>query len=134
MIETAVAIIATCLPRTSPHLQITFPASNTNIHPALRTLLLGHMSSAGTGSNYGRYELSSAGANRSRRTQHSRITTNVVGGASNRDNDSQDELVKEAGRPLGGIEKARITVNTTIQMHHVQDQGRQSQVDPGDFA
>ncbi|RSL47469.1 hypothetical protein CEP54_013383 [Fusarium duplospermum] len=115
MIETAVAIIATCL-------------------PPLRTLLLGHMSSAGTGSNYGHYELSSAGANRSRRTQQSRITTNVVGGTSNRDNDSQDELVKETGRPIDRTDKAGITVNTTIQMHHGSDEGRRSRVEPGDFA
>ncbi|EEU36198.1 hypothetical protein NCS52_01403500 [Fusarium sp. LHS14.1] len=116
MIETAVAIIATCL-------------------PPLRTLFLGHMSSAGTGSNYGHYELSSAGANRSRRTQQSRITTNVVGGTSNRDNDSQDELVKEtAGRPIDRTDKAGITVNTTIQMHHGRDENRRSRAEAGDFA
>ncbi|KAF4956394.1 hypothetical protein FSARC_11596 [Fusarium sarcochroum] len=113
MIETAVAIIATCL-------------------PPLRTLFLGQMSSAGTGSNYGRYELSSAGPNRSRRTQQSRVVTNVMGGTQNLDNDSQDELFKDPAqslaRPSASHEKnSGITVNTTIQMHHsAEDEARQS--------
>ncbi|KAJ4256882.1 hypothetical protein NW762_008978 [Fusarium torreyae] len=118
MIETAVAIIATCL-------------------PPLRTLFLGQMSSAGTGSNYGRYELSSAGP-RSRRTQQSRITTNVMGGTQNLDNDSQDELFKEStqsvARPSAAHEKnAGITVNTTIQMH-TEEQARQSAARLDSFA
>ncbi|KAF4460611.1 integral membrane PTH11 [Fusarium albosuccineum] len=120
MIETAVAIIATCL-------------------PPLRTLFLGHMSSAGTGSNYGRYELSSTGANRSRRTHQSRITTNVVGGTSNRDNDSQDELVKEIARSTAGAsitdKNGGITVNTTIQMHHAtEEEARRSRLRVDDYA
>ncbi|KAK7424485.1 hypothetical protein QQX98_000450 [Neonectria punicea] len=110
MVETAVAIIATCL-------------------PPLRTVLLGHTSSAGTSSNYQRYELSSAGHDRSRRTQHSRITTNIVGGTQTRGNDSEDELVKEAAGSVASGSGAQaqgnkngIIVNTTLQMHHGRDE------------
>ncbi|KAF7554311.1 hypothetical protein G7Z17_g3015 [Cylindrodendrum hubeiense] len=111
MVETAVAIIATCL-------------------PPLRTVLLGHTSTNGTGSNYGRYELSSAGGNnRSRRAQQSHIATNIVGGTQTRGNDSEDELVKEAagsvtsgsgshGASSHSADKSGITVITTLQMHH----------------
>ncbi|TDZ35267.1 hypothetical protein C8035_v009789 [Colletotrichum spinosum] len=109
MIETAVAIIAASL-------------------PALRTLFLGHTSTAGTNSNYGHYELSSAGVDRTRRTQQSRITTTVVGGTRNMDNDSEDELVKEAGRLVPsttqghltptGDQNSGISVSTTFQVHH----------------
>ncbi|KAM5347794.1 hypothetical protein ACJ41O_007618 [Fusarium nematophilum] len=114
MIETAVALIATCL-------------------PPLRTLFLGHMSSAGTGSNYGRYELSSH--NRSRRTHQSRITTNIVGGTqTDGRNDSEDELVKEAARAnaVGGNvadKNGGITVSTTFQLHQqeARSEGRYSQ-------
>ncbi|RGP78347.1 hypothetical protein FLONG3_3483 [Fusarium longipes] len=122
MIETAVAIIATCL-------------------PPLRTLFLGQMSSARTGSNYGgRYELSSTGRNQTRRTNQSRITTNVMGGTQN--NDSQDELFKEsasqsiAGRSAASTDKTPgITVNTTILMHHsAEDEARRSQVRIDHFA
>ncbi|CAF3540218.1 unnamed protein product [Fusarium graminearum] len=121
MIETAVAIIATCL-------------------PPLRTLFLGQMSSARTGSNYaGRYELSSTGRNQTRRTNHSRITTNVIGGTQN--NDSQDELFKESGMSITGRSAASsdktpgITVNTTILMHHsAEDEARRSQARVDQFA
>ncbi|OBS22804.1 hypothetical protein FPOA_09130 [Fusarium poae] len=121
MIETAVAIIATCL-------------------PPLRTLFLGQMSSARTGSNYaGRYELSSTGRNQTRRTNHSRITTNVIGGTQN--NDSQDELFKETLQSTTGRSEASsdktpgITVNTTILMQHsAEDQARRSQAGIDHFA
>ncbi|KAM0296009.1 hypothetical protein HYE67_005282 [Fusarium culmorum] len=121
MIETAVAIIATCL-------------------PPLRTLFLGQMSSARTGSNYaGRYELSSTGRNQTRRTNHSRITTNVIGGTQN--NDSQDELFKESGMSITGRSAASsdktpgITVNTTILMHHsAEAEARRSQARVDQFA
>ncbi|KAM0229161.1 hypothetical protein ACHAPO_010191 [Fusarium lateritium] len=121
MIETAVAIVATCL-------------------PPLRTLFLGQMSSARTGSNYvGRYELSSTGRNQTRRTNHSRITTNVIGGTQN--NDSQDELFKEslqsaAGRSVASTDKTPgITVNTTILMQHsAEDEARKSQARLDHFA
>jgi len=113
MIETAVAIIATCL-------------------PPLRTLFLGQMSSARTGSNYaGRYELSSTGRNQTRRTNQSRITTNVMGGTQN--NDSQDELFKESATAHSvsapSTDKSPgITVNTTILMQHSsEDEARRSQ-------
>ncbi|KAF5657701.1 integral membrane protein PTH11 [Fusarium heterosporum] len=119
MIETAVAIIATCL-------------------PPLRTLFLGQMSSARTGSNYQRYELSSTGQDRSRRTHHSRVVTNVLGGTQN--NDSQDELFKESAQSLGGRSAVSdkspgITVNTTImQQHSAENQARISQARLDDFA
>ncbi|RGP58882.1 hypothetical protein FSPOR_11721 [Fusarium sporotrichioides] len=121
MIETAVAIIATCL-------------------PPLRTLFLGQMSSARTGSNYaGRYELSSTGRNQTRRTDRSRITTNVIGGTQN--NDSQDELFKESVQSIAGQSAASsdktpgITVNTTILMHHsAEDEARRSQARIDHFA
>jgi hypothetical protein len=139
MIETAVAIIATCLPRKyTPRKQTIVP---TNISlTALRTLFLGQMSSARTGSNYaGRYELSSTGRNQTRRTNHSRITTNVIGGTQN--NDSQDELFKETLQSTTGRSEASsdktpgITVNTTILMQHsAEDQARRSQARIDHFA
>jgi hypothetical protein len=119
MIETAVAIIATCL-------------------PPLRTLFLGQMSSARTGSNYaGRYELSSTGRNQTRRTNQSRITTNVMGGTQN--NDSQDELFKESATAHSvapSTDKTPgITVNTTILMQHSsEDEARRSQARLDHFA
>ncbi|CAJ0546920.1 Ff.00g015470.m01.CDS01 [Fusarium sp. VM40] len=118
MIETAVAIIATCL-------------------PPLRTLFLGQMSSARSNSNYQHYELSSAGQNRTRRTNHSRITTNVMGGTEN--NDSQDELFKESiqgvgGRSAAGDKSPGITVNTTILQHSAESQARASQARLDSFA
>ncbi|KAG5769326.1 hypothetical protein H9Q72_003420 [Fusarium xylarioides] len=121
MIETAVAIIATCL-------------------PPLRTLFLGQISSARSGSNYGRYELSSTGQPRSRRTNQSRIVTNVMGGTQKLDNDSQDELFKEsahsvAGRSTTSDKTPGITVNTTIQMHHSsEEEARRSQARLDSFA
>lgn len=98
------------------------------------------MSSARTGSNYaGRYELSSTGRNQTRRTNHSRITTNVIGGTQN--NDSQDELFKESGMSITGRSAASsdktpgITVNTTILMHHsAEDEARRSQARVDQFA
>ncbi|WXC67552.1 hypothetical protein SNK03_013358 [Fusarium graminearum] len=112
----------------------------TNLSLALRTLFLGQMSSARTGSNYaGRYELSSTGRNQTRRTNHSRITTNVIGGTQN--NDSQDELFKESGMSITGRSAASsdktpgITVNTTILMHHsAEDEARRSQARVDQFA
>ncbi|KAF6836464.1 hypothetical protein CMUS01_05407 [Colletotrichum musicola] len=125
MIETAVAIIAACL-------------------PALRTLFLGHTSTAGTGSNYGRYELSSAGIDRSRRAQQSHITTTVVGGTRSKDNDSDEELFKEgvypssSGRGLitpTGDMASGISVSTTIQMQHgVDEEASGSNERPSHFA
>jgi hypothetical protein len=98
------------------------------------------MSSARTGSNYGgRYELSSTGRNQTRRTNQSRITTNVMGGTQN--NDSQDELFKESAQSIAGRSAAStdktpgITVNTTILMHHsAEDEARRSQAKIDHFA
>ncbi|KAH7175872.1 hypothetical protein EDB81DRAFT_771294 [Dactylonectria macrodidyma] len=118
MVETAVSIIATCL-------------------PPLRSVFLGNSSSVGTGSNYGRYELSSAGHNRSRRTGQSRITTNIVGGTQTGRNDSEDELVKEMAGSLASAagsqrqDKNGITVSTTVQMHHGNGGGGNARSNPG---
>lgn len=151
MVETAVAIIATCLPRPLPLVPSAslspFPSTD-NHFTALRTVLLGHSSSAGTGSNYGHYELSSAGHNRSRRTQQSRITTNIVGGTQQRGNDSEDELVKEVavsvasgagGSVASGTgtrtqDKSGITVSTTLQMHHGRGDATRSEAKYSNFA
>ncbi|KAH6684992.1 hypothetical protein F5X68DRAFT_21458 [Plectosphaerella plurivora] len=105
MIETAVAIIATCL-------------------PPLRTLILGHTSTAGHSSGYRHYELSSAGHHRSQRTHQSRITTNIIGGTQQKGNDSEDELVAEPRHlapPSGSSsvaddKTAGIMVSTTFEL------------------
>ncbi|KAH7367401.1 hypothetical protein B0T11DRAFT_275230 [Plectosphaerella cucumerina] len=105
MIETAVAIIATCL-------------------PPLRTVILGHSSTAGNNSGYRHYELSSAGHHRSQRTHQSRITTNIIGGTQLKENDSEDELVAEPGHlaaPSGSSSMADdknngIMVSTTFEV------------------
>ncbi|KAH8660722.1 hypothetical protein BGZ60DRAFT_566429 [Tricladium varicosporioides] len=75
MIETAIAIIATCL-------------------PVLRTLILGHISRVGTSRSAGRhYELSSRRpGNGTEVTQHN--NTLITGGVQ-RGHESEDELVKE---------------------------------------
>lgn len=138
MIETAVAIIATCLPRKLPY-KVSHNSINVS-STALRTLFLGQMSSARTGSNYaGHYELSSTGRNQTRRTNQSRITTNVMGGTQN--NDSQDELFKESLQSVAGHGAANtdkspgITVNTTILMHRsAEDEARRSQARLDHFA
>ncbi|KAI9154855.1 hypothetical protein HJFPF1_07414 [Paramyrothecium foliicola] len=112
MIETAIAIIATCL-------------------PPLRKVILGHMSTAGTGSNY-QYpqELSSLPYGRSRRTQRSQITTNIVGGTQSKRNDSEDELVKEQPEANTGEtwsqnqDQAGITVSRTVEMQFKNEENR----------
>ncbi|KAH8593824.1 hypothetical protein B0O99DRAFT_713211 [Bisporella sp. PMI_857] len=108
MIETAIAIIATCL-------------------PALRTLFLGNLSRMGTYSNGQHYELSSAGRNRA---HQSGITSSRVVGGQRKANDSEDELVKEersvSAPSLGDsgdqIAKGGIMVNTTYQVYK-EDEG-----------
>lgn len=123
MIETAVAIIATCLPRMLPshilqHHKLTLAPS------ALRTVILGHSSTAGNNSGYRHYELSSAGHHRSHRAGQSRITTNIIGGTQNKGNDSEDELVTEPGHlavPSGSSSVAEdkstgIVVSTTFEV------------------
>ncbi|KAG8408352.1 hypothetical protein J3459_017893 [Metarhizium acridum] len=98
MIETAVAIIASCLPR---------PAS-----------------SVGTKSNRGHYELSSGGHHRSWRTDRGRNTTDVMGGTRNKDNSSEDNLVNDLGAPVASEgastngKNGEIKVNTTFQVHY----------------
>ncbi|KAF8857378.1 hypothetical protein BDZ45DRAFT_705240 [Acephala macrosclerotiorum] len=83
MVETAISIIATCL-------------------PVLRTIILGHTSRTGTASrsNGGHYELSS---------HHARVTagrgtqtkSTYVVGATRKASDSEDELVKETAAVSG---------------------------------
>ncbi|CAJ2507095.1 Uu.00g082810.m01.CDS01 [Anthostomella pinea] len=100
MVETAIAIIAACL-------------------PALRAIFLGHTSQAGN-SSYGRhYELSSVHRHR---TQRSQITTNIKGGTSQPGEDSDDELVREGRMSILGLGdnhehgSSGIMVNTTFHM------------------
>ncbi|CZR60635.1 related to integral membrane protein PTH11 [Phialocephala subalpina] len=107
MVETAISIIATCL-------------------PVLRTIILGHTSRTGTASrsNGRHYELSS---------HHARVTTGrgtqvkstyVVGG-TRKASDSEDELVKETAAMSGpssvasGVEEGKqtgIAVTTEFQV------------------
>ncbi|EHL02022.1 hypothetical protein M7I_1973 [Glarea lozoyensis 74030] len=75
MIETAVAIIATCL-------------------PVLRTLILGQISRVGTSSAGRHYELSSSHHARVIAQSRAKNTTYSVG-ATTKANESEDELVKE---------------------------------------
>lgn len=121
MIETAVAIIATCLPRRSSS---RCQRQETDSLAALRTLILGHSSTAASNSNYRHYELSSAGH---RRTHQSRVTTNIIGGTQHKGNDSEDELVKGAGQatpPAGSGFQDKdngIMVSTTFQVQSGMD-------------
>jgi flagellar basal body L-ring protein FlgH len=101
MVETAIAIIATCL-------------------PALRTMILGKNSTKGTNSYGKHYELSSA----RRKTAENRLTANPNHGrtqntqiSQNRANGSEDSLFSD-GQPagLGDIQTTnKITVNTQIE-------------------
>ncbi|KAI1261628.1 hypothetical protein F5Y18DRAFT_440267 [Xylariaceae sp. FL1019] len=106
MVETAIAIIASCL-------------------PALRSVFLGKKTQTGT-SAYGKhYELSSV----QRGVQRSRGTTTVIG-ASNNGLDSEDELVKgdrpspgESGVDWNSNDKS-IRVDTTVQISDGSEAGR----------
>jgi hypothetical protein len=101
MVETAIAIIATCL-------------------PALRSMILGKNTSKGT-SSYGKhYELSSA----RRKTAENRLTANPNHGTTHdthvshsRANGSEDSLFSDGqGVGLGDIQPVnKITVNTQIE-------------------
>jgi hypothetical protein len=99
MIETAIAIIATCL-------------------PALRSMVLGTNTIKGDSKSYGRhYELSSA----RRKTNENRLTSsNQIGGGlhsthgtGNRANGSEDSLFSPVKD--GAVEPGKITVNTEIE-------------------
>ncbi|KAI1344847.1 hypothetical protein F5Y15DRAFT_7277 [Xylariaceae sp. FL0016] len=102
MVETAIAIIAACL-------------------PALRSLFLGrHVTQTGD-STYGKhYELSSS----HKRTNRSRISTNIAGGGQKSlTNDSEDELFKpDKTTALSG---KGITVNTSFYLQ--EEQSRHSE-------
>ncbi|KJK77131.1 hypothetical protein H634G_07552 [Metarhizium anisopliae BRIP 53293] len=108
MIETAVAIIASCL-------------------PPLRTLFIGPASSVGTKSTRGHYELSSGGHHRSWRTNRGRSTIDVMGGTRSKDNSSEDNLVNDLGAPVASASAStsgktgEIKVNTTFQVHYGRD-------------
>ncbi|TWU75099.1 hypothetical protein ED733_000620 [Metarhizium rileyi] len=109
MIETAVAIIASCL-------------------PPLRTLFIGPASSAGTKPNRGHYELSSGGNCRTWRASRGRNTTDVIGGTRSRDNSSEDKLVHDLCVPpscpstQGNDKNGEIKVDTTFQVHYGTDE------------
>jgi hypothetical protein len=101
MVETAIAIIATCL-------------------PALRSMLLGKNTTKGTNSYGKHYELSSA----RRKTTENRLTAQFNHGGThsthvsrNRANGSEDSLVSdEMPIGLGEIQVPnKITVNTQIE-------------------
>jgi hypothetical protein len=101
MVETAIAIIATCL-------------------PALRSMILGKNSTKGTNSYGKHYELSSA----RRKTAENRLTANHIHGRTHdthinqsRANGSEDSLFSEGqGAGLGDIQPVnKITVNTQIE-------------------
>jgi hypothetical protein len=104
MVETAVAIIATCL-------------------PALRTLILGHISRVGTTSAGRHYELSSRRpGNGTQREAYS------VGG-TRKGHDSEDELVKEGASVSStgiiandGLSRHGITVATEFQVSEEIDE------------
>ncbi|GJN72739.1 hypothetical protein PLICBS_006814 [Purpureocillium lilacinum] len=108
MIETAVAIIAACL-------------------PPLRSVFLGPSSTARTASSYRQYELSAQ--NHSRKTNQGRITTNIVGGTRDR-GCSEEELVKELSRTAEKADlesrndlklDSGVRVTKTFQMQHGTD-------------
>jgi hypothetical protein len=105
MIETAIAIIATCL-------------------PALRSIVLGTNTTKGDSKSYGRhYELSLA----HRKTNENRLTSNQISGrlssthdtAGARTNGSEDSLFSPVveGHAQPGVEHApgKIVVNTQIE-------------------
>jgi len=99
MIETAIAIIATCL-------------------PALRSMVLGTNTTQGDSNTYGRhYELSSA----RRKANENRLTSNHGKGGlhsthdtRNRANGSEDSLFSD-GHLQSGAAPGKITVNTQIE-------------------
>jgi hypothetical protein len=97
MVESAIAIIATCL-------------------PALRSMILGKNTTNGASNSYGKhYELSSA----RRKTTENRLTASYNAGIHStqgnrsRANGSEDSLVSD-DVPLP-VEPNKITVNTQIQ-------------------
>jgi hypothetical protein len=104
MIETAIAIIATCL-------------------PALRSMVLGTNTTKGDSKSYGRhYELSLA----HRKTNENRLTSNKISGGLHsthdtgaRTNGSEDSLFSPVleGHAQPGVEDApgKIVVNTQIE-------------------
>jgi hypothetical protein len=95
MVETCIAIIATCL-------------------PALRSMILGKGTTKGTSNSYGKhYELSSA----RRKTTENRLTASYNAGVHSthdhrsRANGSEDSLVSDGLL----VDVNKITVNTQIQ-------------------
>jgi hypothetical protein len=102
MIETAIAIIATCL-------------------PALRSTILGNNTTKGSSSGYGgrHYELSSARRKASENRLNNTHGTNSTGGLQShrRANDSEDSLFsnESLNAAEAGTAGKGITVNTQIQ-------------------
>ena len=119
MIETAIAIIATCL-------------------PALRSMILGTNTTKGSSHSYGgrHYELSSArrkaSENRLNTLNNTRQTASTGGLPSHsRANGSEDSLFsnESLGAAEAGIAAKGITVNTQIQT--TIESGRRDRTSPG---
>ncbi|KHN94894.1 uncharacterized protein MAM_07313 [Metarhizium album ARSEF 1941] len=131
MVETAVAIIASCLPRACP-LYPTQAYIHTDLRrPALRTLFIGPASRVGAKSTSGRYELSSGGGRRSWGTNRARGTTDGRGGTRTKASSSEDELVNNTstpfacGSPSANDGNGEIKVDTTFQVHYgIDDEAR----------
>ncbi|CAA9965856.1 hypothetical protein PTMSG1_09215 [Pyrenophora teres f. maculata] len=111
MIETAIAIIATCL-------------------PALRSMLLGTNSTKASSNSYGRhYELSSARrkANENRLNTSTHVSSGNMPSTHNRANGSEDSLFSDRGLEQLGViahppaTAGKITVNTQIQTMFEED-------------
>jgi hypothetical protein len=101
MIETAIAIIATCL-------------------PALRSMVLGTNTTKGDSNSYGRhYELSSA--RRKARENRLHSSNQISGGlhsahgTGNRATGSEDSLFSDGHLGEGEVRPEKITVNTQIE-------------------
>ena len=133
MVENAVAIIAACLPgaftRTSVIRSLLLTVGP---HTALRTMLLGHTSQAGTSSYGNHYELSS----KQRRSRPSRVVTDITGtGTRVTPNDSDEELVtdtKSFGSGPSSFVEAKggtgaIMVNTRVEVYH-RDEAESSKI------
>lgn len=112
MIETAIAIIATCL-------------------PALRSMILGTNTTKGDSKSYGKhYELSSAGrkANENRLTaSHANSGLQSSHRSRNRANGSEDSLFSDRHlQAENDVVDAKITVKTQIETSFEESQGREA--------
>ena len=98
MIETAIAIIASCL-------------------PVLRTVFFGSHSRTGTYSGRRGYELSGSGPAGLTSKQHTTVSASHMGQGELSRHDSEDELVKANGRPSTEDPNAGISVTREYFVH-----------------